>query len=140
MFISTIQFEKEPEKEEKELKDRLESLMNDSLIGADGISEIKNIQTRIDILEEEKDYLKWFHNNEPIIEKLFQSMKFFFIEVGEFYELSYDDENHIKFKNYSLHRNFLLKLLREYNYIVEDERSNDGKRIKMIIRYKERSY
>lgn len=126
------------ESEDVGLKHRLNCLMNMPMLGAASIIEIKAIQNRLDELSEEKDYSKWFRNNEPIIEDLFQSMKIHYLTIGEIYELAYDDENHLKFKNYNLHRDFLLKLLKRYGYIVEDKLWN-GKKIKMVIRYKERS-
>ena len=100
--------------------------------------EIKAIQNRLDELNEEEDYSKWFKNNKQIIEDLFQSMKVHFLTVGEIYELAYDDESHLNFKKHILHRDFLIKLLKRYGYVVEDKLWN-GKKTKMAIRYKERS-
>lgn len=126
------------ESEDVSLKHRLNCLMKMPMLGAESIREIKAIQARLVDLEEEKDYSKWFNNNEPIIEDFFQCMKLHFLEVGEVYELKYDGEKHVKFKTHSLHRDFLLKLLRRYGYDVKDESWN-GQKNKMIIRYKERS-
>ena len=127
---------KEPE--DVSLKHRLNCLMNMSMLGAASIMEIKAIQNRLDELNEEEDYSKWFKNNKPIIEDLFQSMKVHFLTVGEIYELAYDDESHLNFKKHILHRDFLITLLKRYGYVVEDKLWN-GKKTKMAIRYKERS-
>ena len=126
------------ESEDVGLKHRLSCLMNMSMIEAASIMEIKAIQNRLDELNEEEDYSKWFKNNRPIIEELFQDMKVHFLAIGEVYELAYDDENHLNFKKHILHRDFLIKLLKRYGYIVEDKLWN-GKKVKMVIRYKERS-
>ena len=126
------------ESEDVSLKHRLNCLMNMPMPGATSIMEIKAIQNRLDELNEEEDYSKWFKNNKPIIEDLFQSMKVHFLTIGEIYELTYDDENHLNFKKHILHRDFLIKLLKRYGYVVEDKLWN-GKKTKMVIRYKERS-
>ena len=126
------------ESEDVSLKHRLNCLMNMSMLGASSIMEIKAIQDRLDELDTEKDFSKWFKNNRPIIEELFQDMKVHFLAIGEVYELAYDDENHLNFKKHILHRDFLIKLLKRYGYVVEDKLWN-GKRTKMVIRYKERS-
>ena len=54
------------ESEDVSLKHRLNCLMNMPMLGAASIIEIKAIQNRLDELSEEKDYSKWFRNNEPI--------------------------------------------------------------------------
>ena len=81
---------KEPE--DVSLKHRLNCLMNMSMLGAASIMEIKAIQNRLDELNEEEDYSKWFKNNKSIIEDLFQSMKVHFLTIGEIYELPQDAE------------------------------------------------
>ena len=85
------------ESEDVSLKHRLNCLMNMPMLGASSIMEIKAIQDRLDALDTEKDFSKWFKNNKPIIEELFQDMKVHFLSFGVIYELAYDDENHLYF-------------------------------------------
>ena len=122
--------------EEEILKNRLKLLMSPTfLASAETIKKIKKIQNQLKALKIEEEYHKWFNNNKPIIEDLFQVMKMHFLEIGEIYELAYEDNNHLKFKNYTLYRDYLIMLLKRYGYKVQENRTCDGTKIKIEISY-----
>lgn len=120
---------------EEILKNRLKLLMSSTLASAETIRKIKLIQNQLEALKVEEEYRKWFNNNKPIIEDLFQTMKKHFLEVGEIYELVYEDDNHLKFKNHTLHRDYLIMLLKRYGYKIEDNVTIRGTKIKIEISY-----
>ena len=125
----------EEESEEYRIKKRLYNLGKLNMVGAKTIKEIKQLEERLEEIQIEKDYHKWFNNNKPYIEDLFATMKQHFLTVGEIFELLYtEDEKHLKFKNYILHRDFLVKLLHKYDYYCYDYHEQ-GKKIKMEIKY-----
>ena len=57
---------------------------------------------------------------------------------AKMFEMLYvgDDETHVAYGEREFHRDFLVRLLKNYGYIVMDDLWN-GKRVKLCIKYKD---
>lgn len=131
---------KEAISELEALETRQKVLRQMTFLGADSIKEYHAISNRINFLIEEQQYSEWFYNNKKVLELLFEKMKWhFFNKMDGAYSLDYKDDNTLLFMDNNINRDFLIRLLKRYNYKVEDKKV-DGERVTMLISYEFKSW
>lgn len=118
------------------LLERKEALENLSMWGANTVIEYKTILEQLNMIEKEGNYTEWFYRNRKQIEELFTHMKEHFVENGEVFEIPYSTEDRLVYAGNVFIRNYLIELLRRYEYKCNDRVWN-GKRWKLEIRYKD---
>ena len=86
----------------------------------------------------DEEFKKWFHANKPYIDELGEIMYKHFRAGAKMFEMLYvgDDETHVAYGKREFHRDFLVRLLKNYGYTVMDDLWN-GKRVKLCIKYKD---
>ena len=86
----------------------------------------------------DEEFKKWFHANKPYIDELGEIMYKHFRAGAKMFEMLYvgDNETHVAYGEREFHRDFLVRLLKNYGYTVMDDLWN-GRRVKLCIKYKD---
>ena len=120
--------------EEESLTERRAAIEYLDFWGAETIKEAKEIDKRLELLKEEKDFTEWFNKNKEDLKELFNHMKRIFLEGANVFEMLYSNENRLIYAGKIYNRDYLIKLLKRYNYDCKDYIWN-GVKTKLEIRY-----
>ena len=120
--------------EEESLKERLEAINNLDFWGADLIKEAREIEKRLALLSEEKEYKEWFDAHKEELRELFNHMKRIFLEGSDCFEMLYSGQNRVVYAGRFYDRDNLIKLLKRYGYHCTDRINGaTSEKIKLTI-------
>lgn len=120
--------------EEESLLERRAAIEQLDFWGAETIREAKEIDKRLELLKEEKEYKEWFDKNKENLRELFGHMKRIFMSGSQVFEMLYSGDNRVAYAGMIFERDFLIKLLKRYNYDCKDYIWN-GEKARLQIRY-----
>lgn len=119
--------------EQESLLERRAAIERLDFWGAETIKEAKEIEKRLELLKEEKEYKEWFDKHKDELRELFNHMKRIFLEGSDVFEMLYSGEDRVLYAGIIYNRDNLIKLLKRYGYHCVDHIC-EGVKTKMEIR------